>query len=210
MNLTIPIRANSSTSSLSRDVRGNSLKRAHRLNRQRYIFSMTTAIFVTGTLVMGGVGSIATTASAHEKNSNYAPSAPVTVVETAPKVEPAVVPPVVQPVQPPAAPTVAPVAPVTPAPASTPPAQRSVVQPAVVQPVVTPAPVDTAPEIVTMTAAQAANDSQPVTYTNERMSFVTRDRLIILAAVAATTGALLYTMSLIGTSPRTRLIGVIR
>jgi hypothetical protein len=164
---------------------------------------MITAVFVTGTLIVGGAGSIVNTAAAHKTPvtpvTQTNPTKPTTT-ETTPKVEPVVVAPVApveQPVQPPAAPVVA-----------TPPAQRFAVQPAVEQPVVAPAtvPVDTAPEIVTMTTARAAADSLPVTYTNERMSFVTRDRLIILAAVAATTGALLYMMSLIGASRHTEFI----
>jgi len=60
---------------------------------------------------------------------------------------------------------------------------------------------DTAALIATMAAAQAKTGSQPVVYTSGRLSDEVRNRLIILAAVAAITGGLLYTMSFIGTTP---------
>jgi len=76
-----------------------------------------------------------------------------------------------------------------------------VIQPAtadIAQPSVS---VDMASSIAAMAAVQAKTVSQPVTYPSARLSDEVRNRLIIMAAVAAITGGLLYTMSFIGTTP---------
>lgn len=97
----------------------------------------------------------------------------------------------------------APAAPVQQTPAIIPPAP-------VVPEVIEEAPVDTAPQIANMAAAQAAPESQVVTYTSSRISDTTRDQIIFGAIIAASLGGLLYTFSVIGkgTLPPRRTIPV--
>jgi len=243
MNLTIPIRAENSNSSLTRDMGGYSLVRHSSTNvwkntksdQKRFILSIVTVGLLVSTLAVGSIGSVMQSASARENtwygqsarnsdnvnrngqnyysntdrndtqptgNSNgtttrppvaQAPVAPATPTPAPTKTVTQVTPAASTPTAEPAA---------TPAPASTP---NVAPQSAAVQ---TPVPVDTAPAIANMTTAQADTSSQPVTYTSERMSDETRNRLMILAGVAAVTGGLLYTMSFIGTAPATQKRGI--
>ena len=216
MNLTIPIRAQNSTTSWSRDSRGNfpgkHTWRYARGEHKRYIFSLITVGLLVSTLVVGSVGSMVQMASARDnygwrgqsnrqnnndrggssnssRNSNTNTPAPTTTTKTATPAKTTTV-----------APTTTP-PPATPAPAVATPAPKQVVTPQIVaQPAAAPEPVDTAPEVVSTAAAQATTDNkpQPVTYTSQRLSDETRNRIIIMAVVAATTGALLYTMSMFG------------
>lgn len=68
MNLTIPIRAQSSKRSWSRQLQGKSSARfisSHRnAERKRYIFTVITATLLIGTLVVGSVGGLIQSASA--------------------------------------------------------------------------------------------------------------------------------------------------
>jgi len=231
MNLTIPIRAANSNSSLTRDMGGYSSVRHSSTNvwkntksdQKRLVLSIVTVGLLVSTLAVGSIGGIMQSASAKENNwygqgsqnngrnsQNYysntdrnnnqpttTPSRPSTqnpVTTTPDTTTPTQVAPTTTPA--PAA-TVA-----TPSQAATP---QVVVQPAIVE---TPTPVDTAPEIATMATAQADTTSEAVTYTSERMSEETRNRLMILAGVAAVTGGLLYTMSFIGTAPATQKRGI--
>jgi len=226
VNLTIPIRAQNSTTSWTRGTRGNfSGKYTRKYNgadNKRYIFSLITVALLVSTLVVGSVGGIVQMASArdnysrrgqgqyyqsqntnssrNDNNTNTAKPATTTpavtaspsktTTNTAPTTtaKPAVTAPAV--------------AATTPAPAAV--AEKAAVTPQIVsQPAVVeaPKPVDTAPQVASTAAAQATTDStkaQEVTYTSQRLSDASRDRILIMAVVAATTAALLYTMSLFG------------
>lgn len=59
-------------------------------------------------------------------------------------------------------------------------------------------PVDTSGAIATMVAAQAVDTREPVTYTSQQISTETRNRLLAVAVSAATSGLLIYLMSLLG------------
>lgn len=225
MNLTIPIRAQSSTSSWSRQLRGSSSNKYSKADRKRYIFSMITATLLVGSLIVGSIGGVIQSASARDNFSsrsyNYSPNTsqnrgsntnnqtsnsspsktttttPATTKTTAPSITTKVTP-TAQPAATtpaPAAQTATPVA-VTPA---------KVVTPQIVAQPPAPAPVDTAPAIENMTAAQATKSTQPVSYNSNRISDDTRNRILMLAGVATVTGALLYTISFIGaTVPASR------
>ena len=260
MNLTIPIRAQSSTSSWSRQLRRHYSTKPYtgyapkniKADRKRYVFSMITAMFLTGALVVGSMGGILNVASARSNNgfnnlnrnsnsssnsnsstnsnksnsstsntsksntstSSSTPSKttnsnPATPAKTTTTTTPAktVVPPPspaqTAPATPVATTTPAPTQTVTQAPAATA-TPQIVAQPAAAQ---EPKPVDTAPQIASMTAAQAADVAKAtdtVSYTSARISNETRDRILMLAGVAAITGGLLYTISLIGSTPTPR------
>jgi len=144
------------------------------------------------------------------KNQTSTPvqtQSPALTPAIAPAVIPAVIP---QPVVTPTPVTAAKSAPTTPTPTLTPTpvALPAVTTPAVValqQPqvatVVRPEVglvSDTNPAIAAMVTTQADTRSQPVIYTNGRMSDQTRNQLIALAALAALVGGLLYTLSFIG------------
>jgi len=209
MNLTIPIRAQNSKRSWTRGVQGK---------HTRYIFSITTALLLVSTLIMGSVSGLVQGVSAKDNfnRSNYynmntsgrggnsgssnqsttkntqntSPSttkSPPPAKSTTPARQTTTT-------TPPKAATPAPATTTPPAPA--PAAQKSAPQPAP-EPT-TPAPVDTTPAINAMTAAQSAKPVQPVTYTSQKISNETRNRIFILAGIAAVTGGLLYTISFIG------------
>jgi hypothetical protein len=191
MNLTIPKRAQNSTSSSSHFLRGSSSVQSSKAERKRYVFSMTAGLLVIATLAVSSVGGMLHTASARDnfasRSFTYTPndrtknqvvhqstvSQPVT---TTPDRTTTVV----------AAPPPAPVTHAQTAP----------------QPVLQPAaqPVDTAPAIATMTVAQSNKGAQPIQYTSSRLADDTRNRILLLAGVAAITGMLLYMISLIGTA----------
>jgi len=236
MNLTIPIRAENSSSSLSRGIGGNSSI----VHPSRLILSIVTTGIVVSALAVGSVGGIMQSASAqlgpmyrqNERNyggeSNDGPQektspaisedpvarspgasseVPATTDKTVTEVTPVQTPtPAQTPTQAPAttptpAPATATTTPSAPAPAT---ATTVVVNPPVqVAPVTTvqPAATDTAPAIAAMAQAQALTNSQPVTYTSARLPDAARDRLVLIAAIAAITGGLLYTMSFIGGTP---------
>lgn len=59
---------------------------------------------------------------------------------------------------------------------------------------------DTAQEIASMTSAQAAVESKPVTYTSQQISTETRNRLLAVAAIAVASAIVIYILSLFGTS----------
>jgi len=244
MNLTIPIRATNSKSSLTRDMGGySSVGRSSanvwkntKSDQKRFILSIVTVGLLVSTLVVGSVGGVMQSASAKENtwygqgsqnndnnsrngqtysNANRNDTQPTntaggsttsrpttqTPVTTTPTntVTPAAPAPATPAVTQPA-PTPAPVA--TPARTATP---QIAAQPSVVE---TSAPVDTAPAIANMAEAQATTSSESVTYTSERMSDATRNRLMILAGVAAVTGGLLYTMSFIGATSASQKRGI--
>lgn len=75
MNLTIPIRAQSSTSSWSRQLRGSSSRKSLKADRKRYVFSMITAVLLVGALIVGSIGGMMHMASAKDnfssRNYNY-------------------------------------------------------------------------------------------------------------------------------------------
>ena len=236
MNLTIPIRAENSSSSLSRGIGGNSSI----VHPSRLILSIVTTGVVVSALAVGSIGGIMQSASAHldpmyrqdERNyggeSNDGPQektspaisedpvarspgesseVPATTDKAVTEVTPVQTPtPAQTPTQAPAttptpAPATATTTPSAPAPAT---ATTVVVNPPVqVAPVTTvqPAATDTAPAIAAMAQAQALTNSQPVTYTSARLPDAARDRLVLIAAIAAITGGLLYTMSFIGGTP---------
>jgi hypothetical protein len=217
MNLTIPIRAQNSKRSWSRamGMRGNYSWENNKANRTRYIFSITTALLLVSMLLVGSIGGILQGASA---KSNFDRSGYSTTQnrggnsgsnQSTTKSTPSNTPTPAKTTTSPAAQTQArqtPVAPkaTTPTPATTTPAPAPVAQTAssqvVTQPAVTPTPtpVDTAPAINAMTAAQTDKSTQPVTYISNILPDDTRNRIFILAGVAALTGALLYTISFIG------------
>jgi len=247
MNLTIPIRAENSSSSLSRGIGGNSSI----VHPSRLILSIVTTGIVVSALAVGSVGGIMQSASAQlgpmyrQNERNYggesndgpqektspaisedpvarspgaSPEVPATTDKTVTEVTPVQTPtPAQTPTQAPAttvtpkmstpattptpAPATATTTPSAPAPAT---ATTVVVNPPVqVAPVTTvqPAATDTAPAIAAMAQAQALTNSQPVTYTSARLPDAARDRLVLIAAIAAITGGLLYTMSFIGGTP---------
>jgi len=218
MNLTIPIRAQSSTSSWARHMRGSSSVNTIKADRKRYLFSMITATLLVGTLLAGSIGGIMQSASARDNFSsrNYyspgssqnrgasrsnqttqTPSRGTTSTQTSTKTPPPATP--VTPAAPQPAPT-------TPAPATaqtaTPVVAKAPVTPQIVS---APTPVDTAPAIANMSSAQAEKNTQAVTYTSSKLSDETRNRILMLAGVATITGALLYTISFISVAaPVTR------
>ncbi|RWZ78311.1 MAG: hypothetical protein EOT05_00915 [Candidatus Microsaccharimonas sossegonensis] len=215
MNLTIPTRAKSSTSSWSRQLRGSSSRKILRAGRKRYIFSIITAALLTGTVIAGSIGSVVQVASARDnfspqnshdqlnspqnqsrgeiRNGNSAetkaPTPTNTKTQTALSSNNA-------PVQP---------ATTTPARKPTPTASPSPMQTVTSQ--VTPVepqtsksvtPIDTAPASANITAAQAEKAPTPVRYTSAKLSDEARNRLLVFAGVTVLTGSLLYTMSFIG------------
>ena len=222
MNLTIPIRAQNSTTSWTRGTRGNfSGKYTRKYNgadNKRYIFSLITVALLVSTLVVGSVGGIVQMASARDNysrrgqgqyyqsqntnssrndNNTAKPATTTPAVTASPSKTTTNTAPTTT-----AKPAVTAPAATTPAPAAVPEkaavAPQIVSQPAVVE---APKPVDTAPQVASTAAAQATTDStkaQEVTYTSQRLSDASRDRILIMAVVAATTAALLYTMSLFG------------
>ena len=243
MNLTIPIRATNSNSSLTRDMGGYSSVRHSSTNvwkntksdQKRFVLSIVTVGLLVSTLAVGSIGGVMQSASARENtwygqgsqnnsrnNNNYSntnrndthsnnpntsgpttgrPSTQTPVTTTPPTTTPTKVAPPAATPQPAATPVAAPTA-AAPTQVVTP---QVVSQPAIAE---TPAPVDTAPAIANMATAQTHTSSEAVTYTSERMSEETRNRLMILAGVAAVTGGLLYTMSFIGTAPATQKRGI--
>lgn len=70
--------------------------------------------------------------------------------------------------------------------------------------------VDTAPAIEQMVAAQAEKSADPVSYTTNRISDDTRDRLLISAGVATLASAVMYALTLIGGAASTPMGGAMR
>jgi len=205
-------------------------------DRKRYIVSLVTIALLVSTLIVGSVGSMMQMASARDNYSrrgqyyptqntnssrnnssngassnNNTPAKPATTtpaVTASPSKTTTNTTTTAKPAATTPAPAVAAPAP-APEPAKVVVTPQIVSQPAVVE---TPAPVDTAPQVASTAAAQAATDStktQEVTYTSQRLSDESRNRILILAVVAATTAALLYTMSLFGaTEPKRAAIPV--
>ena len=214
MNLTIPKRPYNPAPKFSGSVQSK------KVERKRYAVSIVTALFIVGALITGSIGSLLQVAEAKpnygayfnnlrnrnaqenessrtttqstntSRTTNTTPATPAPANTTTPAQQ---------------TPSQNPAPQQTPAPsASQTPATR---QPAVVQPVAA-APkqravtVDTAPQVAALTAAQAqdsAASAKTVTYTSNKISNETRDRILIMAAVAGITATLLYIMSLIGT-----------
>jgi hypothetical protein len=278
MNIIIPIKADNSTSSRSRLMRGYASVKTSRANRKRYISSMITGTFLVSALLIGSVGGNLHNAAASDTfpasplmfNPNQsntperiqpvaanvlpvvtapavpvtpmtitAPAVPVTTsvpaTSTLPVVPPTTVPPSLPPASalPPAstpstAPTFAPAimsptqspqsmtnhstnSATNPTIAATPTNTRS--QPLIVQDAVAPQlierqiaaqPFDTASEIANLTSAEARNNPQSVIYSSGRLSSQTRDRLLILAAIALIVSVLLYRMSMISSAAAAR------
>lgn len=174
----------------------------------RYTVSLFLFVGALSSLVIGSIGVTMSDAVAHENRQNqWSHLLPMltnrqsTPVERAP--QPVVTPPPAQTdastPAPAPQPTVAPVQP-------TPPAR---VTPRAI-PAPTP-PVDSAPVIATMTATQATSESAPVTYTSRQISPDTRDRLLVLASIAAAVGVVIYILSLFNTGGlRPRSVAPIR
>jgi len=206
MNLTIPKRPYNPAPKFSGSVQSK------KVERKRYAVSIVTALFIVGALITGSIGSLLQVAEAkpnygayfnnlRNRNAQENESSRTTTQSTNTS-------------------RTTNTTPATPAPANTTtPAQQTpsqnpapqqtpaTRQPAVVQPVAA-APkqravtVDTAPQVAALTAAQAqdsAASAKTVTYTSNKISNETRDRILIMAAVAGITATLLYIMSLIGT-----------
>jgi len=249
MNLTIPIRADNSTSSLSRDLGGNSssmyVAKNQKVRQKRVVLLLVATMAVVGICATGGVGGVTQPAAAVEANTplqnSQSPQSdtPVTTspadqpsavddsevavpveskpVPTTPEVvttpavtsqeNPATQAPLPAVAIPSATTAITPTTSTSAAPqvvrttidpvsqSSSSPVQAVTLQPN--QPSVTEGArfVDTAPAIAAMTQAQARPDSQPVRYVSGRMSDEVRDRLIIIAGVAAVAGAVLYIIS---------------
>lgn len=205
MSLTIPIRAQKSTLSWGPGRLGHSFAKA------RFVVSMMLFGIVMSALVVGTTGSLMQLTSARDYRrdgynsrqgrsdertqsgstqtrqttpTNTNTSGTSSTQRTTPRQTPVE--------KQPAAPVVQTPPPATPqiTPSST-----------VIRETPMPAPVDTAPASEQMTIAQAEEvTTQPVVYTSQKISNEVRDRLIILAAVASFTGALLYTMSYFATA----------
>jgi cytoskeletal protein RodZ len=215
MNLTIPKRPYNPAPKFSGSVQNK------KAERKRYAVSIVTALFIVGALITGSVGSLLQVAEAKpnygayfnnlrnrnaqendasrttnqstntSRTTNTTPAKPAPANTTTPARQ---------------APVQTPAPQQTPAPsASQTPATRqpAAVQPVTAKPAQPAAPVvDTAPQVATLTAAQAqdsAASAKTVTYTSNKISNETRDRILIMAAVAGITATLLYIMSLIGT-----------
>lgn len=209
MNLTIPKRPYNPAYKWSGSIQSK------KAERKRYAVSIVTALFIVGALITGSVGSLLQVAEAKPNYGAYfnnlrnrnaqENTASRTTNETTNTTMNTTVPAsnttTQQTTQPPAA------APVQPAVAAPKPTQTPATQqPTSAQPVAAaPQPaakvVDTAPQVAALTAAQAkdsAANAKTVTYTSNKISNETRDRIFILAAVTGITATLLYIMSLIG------------
>lgn len=131
------------------------------------------------------------------QNQSQNRTAPVTPAQTPPTNQSRVVPTPAPAPAPAPAPTQAPTQTQQANPVRTTPVRASAPQTATVAEQ-TPAaePVNTAPEIAAMTSAKAVTPVEPVTYTSNKISTETRNRLLALAVSAATSALLIYAMSM--------------
>jgi hypothetical protein len=203
----VPTGTQKSTATLTRGFRSTRVSLLEKIERQnkkvrtRYAFAIGLFIFSVAALAITGVGGVVQEASAREntlggyltnllgndrnqsntRNNNQNS-------ETQQQVAPT---------------QTTPTAPVESVVTSEPVTANPVVPPAVSSSAFAPAQAaqsipDTASEIAATTSAQAAVASQPVTYTSQQISANTRDQLLIAAAIALISGAIILIISNFG------------
>ena len=210
MNITVPMNAKKSNRSWVpsgvRPSRRSQVRTLNRVSNFSYGASILLFVVMVSALAAELLGGISPDASAqrgrdygersfyysqrgsNSSNSNTSNSSRVTQPSTTPT-------------QPQPTTTVAPATPVpavqqAPAPVASAPVKPAARQ--VVEEPMAPVVADTAPAINEMTSALAVQETAPVTYTTQRISESTRDRLISVSVAAITAGIAMYLLTFIG------------